>query len=107
MSISLTPQTTAAFESYLKSTESKMTGSPRYGQLRAGEVRVDPSKDDGAIGVKYGLIHDWVAATWIPGASVEQTIAVLQNYGEYKSMYQPEVVDSRLLAHNGEQCVST
>jgi hypothetical protein len=99
----LSPKTTAAFDAYLKIAEPQMSGKARYGQLRAGEVRVDPAREDGSIGVKDGMVHDWVGGTLVAGATVEQALAVLQNYAAYKRIYTPEVIDSRLLSRNGDQ----
>lgn len=99
----LSPKTTAAFDAYLRTAEPQMAGKARYAQLRPGEVRVDPAREDGSIGVKDGMVHDWVAAALVPGATVEQALAVLQNYPAYKTIYTPEVVDSRVLGHNGDQ----
>ncbi|MEP6960490.1 MAG: hypothetical protein ABI995_00320, partial [Acidobacteriota bacterium] len=47
--------------------------------------------------------HDWVGATVVPNTTVEQVLAVLQNYPAYKTIYAPEVTDSKVLAHNGNQ----
>ncbi len=103
LNTTLSPKTTAAFDKYVQQAEPKITNTPRYPQLRAGEVRVDPVGDQGTMNVKDGLLHDWVGGAVIPGATVEQALAVLQNYGAYKTMYQPEIVDSRLIAHNGDE----
>jgi hypothetical protein len=102
-SATLSPRTTAEFEKYLQTAESQITGRARYGQLKAGEVRVDPVKEDGSIGIKDGMVHDWIAGAFIPNGTVEQALAVLQNYGAYKSIYAPEVTDSRLISHNGDR----
>ncbi len=99
----LSPKTTAAFEAYLKTAEPQMGGTARYGQLRGGEVRVGPAREDGSIDVKDGMVHDWVAAALVPGATVEQALAVLQNYAAYKTIYIPEVTESRVISHNGDQ----
>lgn len=99
----LSPRTSAAFEEYLRGTEPQMQQRARYGQLRTGEVRVEPARGDGSSGVKDGLVHDWVAAAVVPGATVGQALAVLQDYPAYKRVYAPEVVDSRLLGRDGEQ----
>ena len=102
-STTLSPKTTAAFDAYLKTHEAQMSNRARYGQLNPGEVRVDPAREDGSIDVKDGMVHDWVAGAFVPGATVQQALAVLQNYGSYKSIYAPEVTDSRLLNQNGDQ----
>ena len=53
--------------------------------------------------VDGGLIHDWAAGLLVPNATPEQALAVLQNYAAYKSMYPPEIVDSRVLSHSGDR----
>ena len=51
--------------------------------------------------VPDGLIHDWVGAAFLPGVTVEQTLALVQDYDRHKQVYRPEVVDSRILSHDG------
>jgi hypothetical protein len=51
--------------------------------------------------VADGLIHDWTAAALIPGATVKQTVRLVQDYNNHKHIYKPEVIDSRLLSHQG------
>jgi hypothetical protein len=99
----LSAKTTEAFESYLKTAEPQMTGKARFAQLKPNEVRVEPARDDGSIDVQDGIVHDWVAATFVPGATVNQVLAVLQNYPAYKTIYKPEIVDSKLLNRSGDQ----
>lgn len=101
--MTLSPRTNAAFDNYVKTAEPQMTWRAKYGQVKAGEVRVDAARGDGSIDVIEGMVHDWVGAVVVPGATVEQALAVLQNYGSYKSVYAPEVTDSRLLSRNGDQ----
>ena len=52
--------------------------------------------------VPNGLIHDWIGAAFIPGATVEQTLALVQDYDNHKNIYKPEVMDSRLISHHGD-----
>lgn len=54
------------------------------------------------IHVPDGLIHDWIGATYIPGARIEDTLAVLQSYDRHKEIYRPEVIDSRLVSRSGD-----
>jgi hypothetical protein len=98
----LNPKTTQEFDNYLKTAEPAMTFRAHYGTLKPGEVRVDPAKEDGHIPVKDGIIHDWVGAMFVPGGTPEQAIHVLQDYAAYKSVYPPEVVDSKLLSRSGD-----
>ena len=53
------------------------------------------------IHVPDGLIHDWIGAICVPGATVEKTLALVQDYDNHKNIYQPEVIGSRLISHQG------
>jgi hypothetical protein len=89
-------QTLAAESAFLWSDSSpKITAQLRTGrtvaQLWAGkQVRVPD-----------GLIHDWIAATLIPGTTVQKTLALIQDYDNHKKIYQPEVMDSKLIRRKG------
>ena len=54
------------------------------------------------ISVPDGLIHDWMGAAFVAGATVAQTLGLVQNYDNYKNVYQPEVLDSKLISHQGD-----
>jgi hypothetical protein len=100
--VHLPPQTDQAFTTYREKAESQMDWMARFTALKkAGEVVIAPFEGDGSIDVRDGLVHDWAAATIVPGASVEKSIAVLQDYANYKSVFAPEVTDSRTLSHDG------
>ena len=38
---------------------------------------------------------------FIPGATVDYTIARLEDYNGHKDIFKPEVIDSRTLSHSG------
>src|SRR5437763_897139 len=107
----LKPPTVAAFDRYVRETETRLEAartflwadeSPgRAGRVRRGEVVVEPFTAKPDIAVPGGLVHDWVGAVLIPGATVNYTLARLQNYDGHKDIYKPEVIDSRTLAHAG------
>lgn len=50
-----------------------------------------------------GMIQDWVGMLFIPGASIDRVKAALEDYGNYKNFYKPEVIDSKTLAHAGDE----
>ena len=52
------------------------------------------------VAVPDGLVHDWVGAVFVPGATLEKTIAVMQGY-DHKEDYRPEVMTSRVLSREG------
>jgi len=107
----LKPQTVEAFDRYTRQAEARMEGaksflwvdeSPdRARRVRQGEVVAEPFTGKPDIGVGGGLVHDWIGAVFIPGASVDYTIARLEDYNGHKDIFKPEVIDSRTLSHTG------
>ncbi len=67
-----------------------------------GETAAEMWSGTHPIHVPGGLIHDWIGATRIPGATVGETLALIQSYDRHKEFYAPEVVDSRLVARSGD-----
>jgi hypothetical protein len=53
---------------------------------------------DGSEGVPQGLIHDWIGAIFIPGATIDSLWAVVHDYDNYEHIYRPVVTSSRTLA---------
>jgi len=66
-------------------------------RLRHGNVLVAPMVGRGTQRVPNGLIHDWIAAVFIPNSTIHALLTIAQNYDKYKHIYRPVVFDSRLL----------
>lgn len=119
----LKEQTAMAFDSYIAASHARMRaeiqngpflyidGLPEerrreaYAQLREGQILVEQrhAKVEGnPIKVPGGLIHDWIGVIFIPHVSLAQTVAVAQDYDNYKKIYKPEVSRSRLVQRNGD-----
>jgi hypothetical protein len=49
-----------------------------------------------------GLIHDWVGTVFIPGVSLPETLATLQDYDRDAEFYARQVVRAKLLSHTGD-----
>lgn len=96
----LAPKTSQEFDAYEKSAVARMDWRARLSP-GPGEVVIAAGEDKSPVEVTGGLIHDWRAATFAPGGTVEQAMAVLQDYANYKTIYAPEVVESRILGHEG------
>jgi hypothetical protein len=108
----LQPETLAAWNAHLKAADSQMEeraagGHPflwveestdRTDRVRRGEVLVAPVVGHGAKGVPHGLIHDWIGAIFVPGATIDSLRAVVRNYDDYQHVYRPVVTSSRTLA---------
>ncbi len=83
--------------------------NPRRSQalatLKQGEVYMEQLATLDASGhpmtAPDGLIHHWMGAVFIPGASVAQVLALAQDYNHHQDYYKPEVVRSRLVSRNG------
>jgi hypothetical protein len=73
----------------------------RFRLVRSGEVVVKPVSGNGDHEIRSGLIHDWIGAVFIPGATLEHVLALVQNYDNHKNVYKPEVMDSRTLHREG------
>ncbi len=98
----LSPETDRAFEAYRQAAEAAWDGRSHFPSgLQPGQVKVAPANGKGSINVQDGLIHDWIAATIAPGATVDKALAVLQNYAAYKNFYRPAISDSKLLGRDG------
>jgi hypothetical protein len=107
----LKPQTVEAFDRYIRETELRLADakpflwadeSPdRARRAKAGEILVLPFRAKPVIEVPDGLLHDWVGCVFIPGASLERTLAMVQDYDRHKDVYKPDVIDSRLISHTG------
>jgi hypothetical protein len=99
----LSPRAERAFENYRKAAEANLDWTPRLAsRLKPGEIAISPTSGQGYAEVTDGLVHDWMVATVVPHATPEQVIAVLQDYGAYKNVYHPDVVDSKLLRREGD-----
>jgi hypothetical protein len=104
-----------AFEEYVRGTEARIEsevhgksflwaeGSPaRLARVRQGQVVIEPFGANPEIAIRDGLIHDWIGSVFMPGTTIKQTLALIQDYDNHKNLYKLEVIDSRLLSHDGD-----
>ena len=92
-----------AQENLKKHTEANATflwvdESPSYrSTVRDGQIVVAETNSGGNKKAPSALIHDWTGAAFIPGAHIDDVIAVVRNYSRYKDYYSPSVIRSRSL----------
>jgi len=112
--VQLKPQTLAAFDTYIRGAEMEAEETLRSGgpflwsdavadraqRVRAGQVVAQFWAGHGPVKVPSGLIHDWVGASLIPGATVADTLALIQDYDNHKNVYAPEVMASKLISRH-------
>ena len=113
--VTLKPKTVLAFDEYVRAAEEAMQpslsghgaflwsdlNSSRAQQVRQGQVVAHLWAGDSPAKVPNGLIHDWIAAAFVPDATLEQTLSLVQNYDNHQNIYKPEVMESKLIAHDG------
>jgi hypothetical protein len=113
--VQLKPRTLQAFEAYIREAEAAMEPSlhgrgaflwsdtdPQIAQqVRQGNIAAQLWSGDTTVKVPNGLIHDWIGAAFIPRTTVADTLALIQDYDNHKNVYKPDVMDSKLIAHNG------
>jgi hypothetical protein len=110
----LRPETQAAFERYIRQAEARietqvsrsdgfLTGSAGQlrERLRSGAVWIESRSGAGEFKPPHGLIHDWMGAVFLPGATLRGVLDLVQAYDRHKQIYQPEVIDSRQLWRDG------
>jgi len=91
----LQPKTVAAFDQYFQGVESATRArAASVSPLSAQAEGVTPhaaGKDTRG----NGMIHDWSAIAFVPGAKKAQAIAILEGFDRHPSVY-PEVLEGRV-----------
>lgn len=123
MGAELQQKTVDAFNRYVSATEARFTNELRpggvflyvdgraadaqknaYDQLRRGDILVEKvqTKIQGRDPeVPDGMIHHWVGLVFIPGTTLGKVISTAQDYGRRAELYKPDVIASRVVAHQG------
>ena len=113
LAVELTPEAGEAFKTYIATYESQRlknagsvgadTNEAERQQLLHGAVVVQPGRNNGETQVKSALIHDWLGAIFIPSTTMSKVIAILQDYPRHSEVYAPDIRDSRVRSHSGDQ----
>jgi hypothetical protein len=113
-------RTTEGFDKYIAEAEGRLTQArakansftsvdslpaPQREQamsrLRRGEVLIEKHGDT-PTEIFGGLIHDWIGIVLIPKATIPQVLSLIQDYDHSVRYYAPEVQQSRLISHKGD-----
>jgi hypothetical protein len=112
--VHLKPRTRDAFDAYIHHAEMEMDQTlrekrpflwsemkaERAEEVRRGQILAQFWSGRQPVKVPDGLIHDWIAAVLIPDSTIEDVFAVIQDYDNHKNIYQPEVIDSKLISRD-------
>jgi hypothetical protein len=115
--VQLNPKALEAFAAYIHNAETEMeqslhgSGSFLWSQraqeraqlIDQGQVVAQFWSGVGPVKVPKGLIHDWIAAAFIPESNIQEILAVIQDYDSHKNTYKLEVIDSKLISGNDFQ----
>lgn len=110
-SVQLEPRTLQAFDAHIRQAETEMEQTLHEGgeflwsdrtperaqEVERGQVVAECWSGRGPVKAPRGLIHDWIAAIFIPASTIQRVFAVIQDYDNHKNIYKPEVVDSKLI----------
>ena len=120
--VTLEQRTIAAFDRYVAETRRQtdpslsdpdrflwVDGDSRGGDvtgLRSGEIvisRLETKINGKKIDTPDGLVHHWVGVVFVPGATVDQAVTLLQNYDTHGEVYKPNVARSKLIERDGDR----
>lgn len=121
---SLSGNTLAAFDRYVKLTEARNEkelergtnllwadelGRPEraeaFAALRRGEVQMRKMEtlDSGKqIACPRGIIHHWEGLVFVPGARLDDVLGMLEDYDKHSLYYAPDVERSKIESRNGD-----
>lgn len=120
----LRPQTAEGFQKYVQQTESRMQSDladpnlflyidtlpdkqkqAAQARLLSGGLVIEPirTRQNGTeMKVQDGLVHHWLAITFIPGGTRDQAMALAEDYSRHPQLYAPDVQRARVLSKTGE-----
>ncbi len=122
--VELRPEAVRGFDRYVQLAEQRMKpeltaggnflwvdGLPEqrrnevYARLQRGEVvsaKLETKDPTGESRTPGALIHHWVGTVFIPGATLMQVLAIVEDYDRHAEYYKPEVAQSKTIAHSGD-----
>ena len=114
-------RTIQAFDRYVRLTEARLNGTAPFlwidglPEARRRDAlqtvqrkelsieRLETNENGRDIDVPDGLIHHWVGTAFVPGVTINDALAVLQDYNEHHRIYAPTVAASKLKSRDGDR----
>ena len=115
----LQPRTVAAFDRYVRAAEAQMVPEPflrldalaeterreKLAALKHGGLYIErlSAREAGKkIDVPDGLMHHWLGAAFVPGATLRQAVDLLQDYNRHAEIFRPAIARSKLVSRTGD-----
>ena len=112
-----TPAATTAFNSYVERVEARLDAQHRsavgflspvdFARLRQGELIIDPLTTGPGTELPGALLHDWRGSAFIPGGKAADFERLMKNFNAYPKVYSPQVLNARILEHDGDHFQTT
>jgi hypothetical protein len=121
----LTPETLEAYRRYVRVTDAHVEAelarqedfllpdrlpadrrAALWERLRRGELvveRMESRDGDRKIDIPKGMVHHWAGIILVPGATLDQTLTLVQDYDRTHIHYAPDVARSKLLSREGDR----
>ena len=79
----------------------RMLANLRNGELVIERLHVRPSGR--SVDVPDGMIHHWLGTVFVPNATAEEAVTLLQDYDRHAAIYGPAVARSHLVSRQGDE----
>jgi len=115
----LQPRTVAAFDRYVQTAEAQMRSASflwidglteadrqqKRSELAKGLVfmqRLEVKEAGKEIEIPSGLVHHWIGAVFVPGATVDKAVALMQDYNRHADIFKPAIARSAITNRSGD-----
>jgi len=75
----------------------------RARRVRAGEIVVLPGMEKNPLEITHALIHHWLGAVFVPQATLDQALSVLNDYDRYAEYFTPDIARAHGLTDGGDE----
>jgi hypothetical protein len=102
----------SAFQNYITTLETRLDAQNSAGSsflwidqdaqrrdaVRKGDI---PTQHISTPQVPGGTLEHWIGGAFIPNATLGQVLKIDQDYAHYPTYYAPDIIQSKLLSHDG------
>jgi hypothetical protein len=99
----LKPQSASEYECYVQSAESRMAGRKTFLTADASTAKVltVPGNGTNPHKIAGAMVYDWIGTVFVPGATVDQTVRMLQDYDHRSEYFRGVIAASKLNCRTG------